>query len=366
MKLVILGLTFSSSWGNGHATLWRGLVRALAKRGVEVVFYEKDVEYYAQNRDCTTIPGGRLVLYDEYADVRDALRRDLGEADAAILTSFCPDARAGAHDILDRCSGTSVFYDLDTPVTLAALSRGEAVAYLPGEGLGGFDLVLSYTGGRALDVLRHELGARRVHPLYGHADPSEHHRVAPVERFRADLSYIGTYASDRQARLAELLLEPASRRPDLWFVIAGAQYPSDFPWRPNIAFVRHLPPAEHAAFYSSSRLTLNITRADMAHNGFCPSGRLFEAAACGTPILSDDWEGLDAFFASGEEILIAHSTEDAMAALARSPRELAAIGEAARARVLAAHTSAHRADELIGLLESVGRASLDTSAAAEA
>lgn len=350
MKIVVLGLTYSSSWGNGHATLWRGLASALAKRGVRLVFFEKNTDYYARNRDCIDIPNGNLVLYDEIANVRDRLQQELTEADAAVLTSFCPDAQIGARAILDHCRGVKVFYDLDTPVTLGALERGEHVAYLPRVGLAAFDLVLSYTGGRALEALGQGLGARNVRALYGHADPAVHHRVPEVFRFRADLSYIGTYAADRQAKLEHLLIKPARQRADLWFVIAGAQYPASFPWQQNIAFVRHLPPDEHSAFYSSSRLTLNITRADMAANGYCPSGRIFEAAACGTPILSDSWDGLSDFFLPGEEILLAFSTSDVLAALSRAPDDLAAIGEAARARVLAQHTSLHRANQLLSFI----------------
>lgn len=365
MKIVILGLTYSSSWGNGHATLWRGLVSALAQRGVNVVFFEKNVEYYALNRDRTAIPRGSLVLYDDLADVLPRLRRELVEADATILTSFCPDAQAGASAILDHCRGIKVFYDLDTPVTLGALERGENVAYLPRIGLSVFDLVLSYTGGRAMEALKKGLGARCVRALYGHVDPAVHRRVEEVERFRADLSYIGTFAPDRQNKLESLLIEPARRRPDLWFIIAGAQYPAAFPWQNNIAFVRHLPPGEHSAFYSSSRLTLNITRADMAEYGYCPSGRMFEAAACATPILSDAWEGLSEFFRVGEEVLIASSTDAAAAALSQDPSMLQAIGEAARARVLSAHTSAHRADELLSFLGQTRNCPSHFTAAAE-
>ena len=146
---------------------------------------------------------------------------------------------------------------------------------------------------------------------------------------------------------------PPGRRPQRRFVIAGAQYPPDFPWTQNIHFVRHLPPAEHPAFYASSRLTLNVTRQAMAAMGWCPSGRLFEAAACGAAMLSDWWEGLDAFFEPGREILVARDTQDALAAIARSPDDLRRIGPCAHASAtLAEHTSAQRARELIGLLDS--------------
>jgi spore maturation protein CgeB len=351
LKLVIFGLTVSSSWGNGHATLWRGLCAALARRGHEVVFFERDMPYYALNRDLAELPQGELCLYPGWEEVSGLARRHLADADAAIVTSYCPDALAAAAIVLDAPVPVRVFYDLDTPVTLARLQAGQAVEYVPPRGLGEFDLVLSYTGGEALDELRRRLGARRVLPLYGSVDPDAYWPDAPLPHYRADLSYMGTYAADRQAKLEELLVEPARRLPLKRFLIGGAQYPESFPWSGNIYFVRHLPPAEHRAFYSSSRLTLNVTRAAMARMGYCPSGRLFEAAACGAPILSDAWEGLDAFFRPGSEILLAHGTEDAMAALETSDAELARIGRLARERTLAEHTADNRAAELEVLVQ---------------
>jgi spore maturation protein CgeB len=178
------------------------------------------------------------------------------------------------------------------------------------------------------------------------------HRPAPVlDAYRADLSYLGTYARDRQAALETLFIEPARRLPQRTFLIGGAQYPADFPWTANIRFARHVPPPEHPAFFSSSRLTLSVTRHAMAVNGHCPSGRLFEAAACGTPVVSDWWPGLDAFFEPGREILVARTTADVEEAMALPDAEVARIARAARDRVLAEHTSAHRARELEALLE---------------
>lgn len=353
MKIVVFGLTVSSSWGNGHATLWRGLIRALHAAGHRVVFFERDVPYYRDNRDLDALPGGgELVLYGDWEEARAAARRHVAEADVAMVTSYCPDALAATAEVLAGPRAVSVFYDLDTPVTLSRLQAGESTGYIPPEGLSGFDLVLSYTGGAALDALREDLGARRVAPLYGHVDPDVHRPVEPVEAFRADLSYMGTYAADRQAALEALFIEPARLRPGQRFLIGGAQYPGDFPWTENIYFVRHLPPPTHPAFFSSSRMTLNVTRAAMAAMGWCPSGRLFEAAACGCPLLSDAWEGLDAFFAPGREILTAATTDEAVAALDLSDAELARIGQAARERTLAEHTSAHRAQALVAALES--------------
>ena len=357
MRLVVFGLSVSSSWGNGHAVLWRALIAALLADGHRVSFFERDVAYYAEHRDLHALPeGSELVLYRDWADVLPRARRALAEADAGLVTSYCPDALPATDLVLGSRVPVRCFYDLDTPVTLARLAAGEPVEYVGPEGLGGFDLVLSYTGGGALDALRDRLGARRVAPLYGSVDPAMHRPAAPDPRFDAALSYLGTYADDRQAALERLFIEPARRRPDARFAIGGAQYPQDFPWTPNIWFVRHLPAAEHPAFYAASRLTLNVTREAMARSGWCPSGRLFEAAACGVPILSDCWDGLEAFFEPGREILLARTTEDALAALDLSDAELAAVARRARERCLSEHTAARRARELVAALESASAA----------
>jgi spore maturation protein CgeB len=358
MKIVIFGLTISSSWGNGHATLWRGLCRALARHNHYVVFYERDVPYYAGARDLAEMPGGKLILYPEWATVASCAKADIADADVAIVTSYCPDGIAAADLVTSDPKTLAVFYDLDTPVTLSRMRRGEKLDYIGPRRLMDFDLVLSFTGGAALGELRDRMGARLVVPLYGHVDPDVHHPTPSVPQYAADLSYLGTFAMDRQAQLEQLFIEPARQRPEGRFLIGGAQYPQDFPWSDNIYFVRHLPPAEHPAFFSSSRLTLNVTRADMLRMGWCPSGRLFEAAACGTPVLTDWWEGLDSFFNPGEEILLARDTDDTLAALDRDPSELRKIGERARARVLDEHTSEVRAAELLEALD-IARASVD-------
>ncbi len=355
MKLVVFGLTITSSWGNGHATIWRALCRALVRRGHRVVFFERNVPYYASARDLTEMPGVETALYSDWDAVRARAARHVSEADVAMVTSYCPDGIAASDLVLSSAAPARVFYDLDTPVTLDRLRAGETVDYLPPSGLGGFDLVLSYTGGAALERLRTELGARRVAPLYGSVDPSSHYRVQAVDTYRADLSYLGTYAADRQQALEMLFIEPARRLPDRRFVIGGAQYPAEFPWTENIFFVRHMPPPEHPAFFSSCRLTLNLTRRAMAEMGYCPSGRLFEAAACGTPILSDWWEGLDLFYEPGREILIGRATEDAVTALGMEERELRRIAEAARQRTLDEHTADRRVLDLeaaLGLVSS--------------
>ena len=350
MRIVIFGLAVSSSWGNGHAALWRGLIAGLLHERHTVTFFERDQPFYAEHRDLTELPSGaKLVLYSDWAATLPQAKRELAGADVAMVTSYCPDAAAATQLANDSSAKLTCFYDLDTPVTLARLAAGKTVDYLGPDGLAPYGLVLSYTGGNALDALK-QLGAPLVAPIYGSVDPAIHHPV-PASQPRALLSYLGTYAEDRQAALEALFVGPARRRPDERFVIGGAQYPQHFPWTQNIWFFRHLPPSEHPAFYCSSRMTLNVTRAAMAQMGHCPSGRLFEAAACGVPILTDVWDGLDQFFTPGEEILIARTTDDAMAMLALSDAELDPIAEAARQRTLASHTATHRARQMVAAFE---------------
>ena len=272
---------------------------------------------------------------------------ELHSADVGMVTSYCPDGRAATELLTEANVGIRCFYDLDTPVTLSRLERGEAVDYIGPTGLSSFDLVLSYTGGEALELLRSRLGARKVQALYGSVDPNVHKPVPLKPHYASSLSYLGTYAPDRQETLERLFIEPASRLPSETFLIGGAQYPDSFPWRTNIHFVRHLPPAEHSSFYSSSKVTLNVTRQAMARMGWCPSGRLFEAAACGVPIISDWFAGLSDFFEPGVEILVASSTTDVVDALALDPQRLETLARRSRERVLDLHTARCRAIEMV-------------------
>lgn len=354
MHWVIFGLTLSSSWGNGHATLWRGLLKAMSGRGHTITFYERDVPYYANTRDGWPAPSGvRLCLYDDLEAIRAEILADLNKADIVLATSYCRDVPVLSRMIFDSRASMRIFYDLDTPITLDALHSGQPVSYLPSDGLADFDLVLSYTGGRALTELQSSLGARIVAPFYGWVDPETHAPVSPEPTLRSNLSYLGTYARDRQAALEALFVAPARRLPKERFLIGGAQYPADFPWSDNIFFLHHLAPASHATFFCSSRATLNVTRQAMANYGFCPSGRLFEAAACGVPLLSDTWEGLDHFFIPGTEILPVSSSDDVIAALSLSDRELSLVGEAARDHTLTHHTAERRVIELETLCQSI-------------
>jgi spore maturation protein CgeB len=350
LKIVIFGLTISSSWGNGHATIWRSLCSSLARRGHEIVFYEKDVPYYAENRDMLNPDGVQLRLYKHWEEARKNSLTDVQRADVAIVTSYCPDGIAASEHVLANSRGLRVFYDLDTPVTLDALSRGERVPYIGKNGFADFDLVLSFTGGAALAEMRNRLGAKKAAPLYGSVDPEVHRPVDVPQMCRVDFSYLGTYAPDRQEALEKLFVRTAQRLPRKTFLIGGSLYPRDFPWTRNIFYIQHIAPPEHSRFYCASRLTLNVTRGAMARMGYCPSGRLFEAAACGAPILSDNWEGLEYFFEPGKEILLAADTEDAIGAVQKSAAELNAISAAAKDRVMREHTAGCRAAQFEAIM----------------
>jgi spore maturation protein CgeB len=351
MRIVIFGLSVTSAWGNGHATLWRGLIRALTRSGHTVQFFERDQPFYAPHRDPFAVAGAQVILYEDWDDIRSLARRSVAEADVIIITSFCPDARAA--DRLTRLysHGLHVFYDLDSPVTLAQLGDGIYPDYLPIDGLAHAHLVLSYAGGRALDALSTELGARLVLPLYGHVDPDEHKPIHGRPPFTAALSYLGTYSQDRQSALQRLFLDTARKRPGQRFLLAGAQYPDTMETPANVQRVEHVPPARHASFFAGSKFTLNITRRPMAEVGYCPQGRLFEAAACGAAILSDRWEGIETFLEPGREILLVETTDDVEAALDMSDLEARHIGQEARQRVLQDHSSTRRVRELEGALE---------------
>jgi len=339
MKLVVLGLSLSSSWGNGHATTFRALLKAFAARGHEVLFLERDVPWYASHRD---LPDPDFCQLCFYRDVDDLARftPEIAEADAVMVGSYVPDGVAVAHFVQENAA-TSAFYDIDTPVTLAKLERGD-FEYLSPAVIPGYDVYLSFTGGPTLDVLEQRYGSPAARALYCSVDDSAYQPIAVETRW--DLSYLGTYSPDRQPTLERLLIKPARALPDLRFVVAGPQYPADIDWPANVERIEHLPPADHAAFYSASRFTLNVTRADMIAAGWSPSVRLFEAGACATPIISDSWNGLASLFEPDREILLADSADSVIAALTNT--DATTIGDAARARVLGAHTAAHRAIEL--------------------
>jgi nucleoside-diphosphate-sugar epimerase/spore maturation protein CgeB len=341
MKLVVLGLSLSSSWGNGHATTFRALLKAFAARGHDVLFLERDVPWYRDQRDVTDPGYCRLEFY-RTAEELDRWCAEIRDAEAVMVGSYVPDGVDVGRFVQKAARGVTAFYDIDTPVTLAKLERGD-FEYVSPELIAGYDLYLSFTGGPTLDRIERQFGSPRARALYCSVDPQAYPPLDVGKNW--DLTYLGTYSDDRQPTLETLLIEPARRLPHLNFCVAGPQYPDDIDWPSNVEQIEHLPPADHAAFYSASRYTLNVTRADMMAAGWSPSVRLFEAASCGTAIISDRWDGLDALFAPDREIILAESTEGVVERLS-SPQDPSPVGQAARQRILAAHTSAHRAEEL--------------------
>lgn len=347
-RIVVLGLTLSSSWGNGHATTWRALLRGVASFGHDVLFLERDVPWYAAHRDLADPDFCALECYADLADLRARWRARIAGADAVIVGSYVPEGVA----VIDMVRGfeppVCAFYDIDTPVTLAKLARGDE-EYLARRQVADFDVYFSFTGGPTLARLERAFGARRAEALYCAVDEARYRPTG--EALRWDLGFLGTYSPDRQPALERLLIEPARRLPQMRFVVAGPQYPAETRWPANVERIEHLPPAEHPAFYSRQRFTLNVTRADMIAAGWSPSVRLFEAAACGTPILSDAWEGLDALLPEGEAVIVARGTDDVVTALTTvDAAARTALAKAARTRVLAAHTGRARARELVSKL----------------
>jgi spore maturation protein CgeB len=348
MNLVIFGLSITSSWGNGHATTYRGLVRELAARGHEVLFLERDVPWYADHRDAPHLPHVTISLYRSLAELKMRYRASVRDADAVIVGSYVPQGALVGEWVLDTARGVTAFYDIDTPVTLAKLRRRET-DYLSPALVPRYDLYLSFTGGPTLRRIEREFGSPRARALYCSVDPAAHY-PEPHE-CEWDLGYLGTYSPDRQPALEALMLRVAETRPQRRFAVAGAQYPRDLRWPANVRRFEHLPPGRHRRFYNRQRFTLNLTRADMIAAGYSPSVRLFEAAACGVPIVTDSWPGLEEIFAPGREVFIARSSRDVLLLLEETAPETArAVGEAARRKILAHHTAAHRATELELLL----------------
>jgi len=344
MTIVILGLSITSSWGNGHATTYRALVRALALRGHDVLFLERDAEWYAGNRDLPNPPYCRTRLYESVGQLADRYRRDIRDADLVVVGSYVAEGAAVGGLVQKTARGVTAFYDIDTPVTLARLERGDA-DYLSTAQIPRYDLYLSFTGGPTLDRLHDVYGARQPRAFYCSVDPDLYYPAPATGEF--DLGYLGTYSDDRQPVLNRLMLQPARKWKAGRFVVAGPQYPESIDWPRNVDRITHLAPAEHRYFYNRSRYTLNVTRHDMVRAGYSPSVRLFEAAACGTPIISDDWAGLDTVFVPEREILIARRASDTLSYLRDIPEpQRKRIGLAARRRVLSAHTAVHRASEL--------------------
>ena len=344
MKIVIYGLTITSSWGNGHATTYRSLAKALALKGHKVYFVEKDVEWYRSNRDLPQPTFCTVCLYDDWDQSRRQLLTLASDADAIVIGSYFHDAILATRGLLDAGYGPLIFYDIDTPITMSQLCAYGKTEYLDAALIPHFSTYLSFTGGPVLRQLEEYFGSPRAVPFYCSVDPDLYKPTPILPEYSCDLSYLGTYAEDRQSKLMRLLNGPAKALPAGSFLVAGPQYPPNISWRPNVTRVIHISPRSHPAFYSSSRFTLNLTRQSMIAAGYSPSVRLFEASACGAAILSDRWEGLDDFLTPGQEVLLPNDEYEVTDILTNFPEsERKRLGQRARDRILTAHTSTHRA-----------------------
>ncbi|HLK09527.1 MAG TPA: glycosyltransferase [Candidatus Angelobacter sp.] len=346
MKITIFGLSITSSWGNGHATTFRALCQALHRRGHRIVFFEHNVEWYQNNRDLPEPPYCDVKSFESWEEILPSVRTELRDSDIAMVGSYFPDGIAALEEVLASNVPVKAFYDIDTPITVRSLRENGRADYLLKSHLPELDIYFSFTGGPLLQLIQEDLGSPFAVPLYCSVDPDKHCALSLEPRFACDLSYMGTYAPDRQPKIDELLCVPARNLPHNKFIVAGPQYPSHINWPENVERIMHLNPCYHAQLYSSSRITLNVTRREMVVAGYSPSVRLFEAAACGAAIASDNWPGLETFFTPGREILLATGADDIVRYLKNyDDADLRRIGRAARDRVLAGHTSDVRARE---------------------
>ncbi|HEX3443774.1 MAG TPA: glycosyltransferase [Chthoniobacterales bacterium] len=343
MKLVVLGLSITSSWGNGHATTYRALLYELNAIGYDILFLERDVPWYASHRDAPVFPFCRVGLYRNLEDLRDHYEEIVRSADIVLVGSYVPDGVAVGKWVIDTAEGVTAFYDIDTPVTLAKLERGD-FEYIAPDLIAKYRIYFSFTGGPTLERLEREYGSPAARALYCSADCKLYYPEA-IEKQWA-LGYLGTYSLDRQPSINEFLIQPALHLVQEQFTVVGPSYPEDILWPPNVVRKNHLPPNRHRQFYCAQKFTLNITRMDMRRAGYAPSVRLFEAAACGIAIISDTWEGFEAFFNPGTEILLVRSTNEVIEILRALPdRERTEIGVRARERVLKDHSARRRAEQ---------------------
>lgn len=359
MKIVFIGLTISSSWGNGHATTYRGLLKALGSLGHEVYFLEHDKPWYSSNRDFTQAELYQLEFYSSLEELKIKFHDLVQSAHLVVLGSYVPEGVTVAQWVFEVASGVTAFYDIDTPVTLQKLDRGDH-EYLSKSVIPFFDLYLSFSGGEVLHLLEEKYSAKNARALYCSVDPELYYPMKLIKSWT--LGYLGTYSDDRQPPLENLLISPARSLPEREFIVAGPGYPENILWPENVQRIDHLPPHLHREFYNQQHFTLNVTRQAMINLGYSPSVRLFEAAACGVPIISDDWKGLTDLFEEGREIYIARSSEDVIAILKDTTEsERKKVGEAARMKILNSHTAVHRALELITYYQEIKNRVKNTS-----
>jgi spore maturation protein CgeB len=343
-KIVVLGPSLTSSFGKGDVATYRGLVRDLTVRGHEVFSLERSREGgVASPRQPDS---GRVDEYSSLKELKDRHPAAVRDADIVLVGSQIPEASSAGDWVTRQAQGVTVFYDLNSPGTIAGLNRNSST-HISAELISRYHLYLSSTGGPLLDQLEDHYGSPMARPLYPAVDARLFFPESAAQNW--DLGYLGGHCTERQPAMDRLLLEPARLWGEGRFVVSGSKYPSSMRWPKNVKRIPHVPPQKRRAFFNSQRFALIITPPELIAIGHSPSARLFEAAACGIPAITEFWPGLDTFFKPDEEILISHSADETLVYLEEiSELERRRLGYRARERVLARHTSRHRAAELEG------------------
>ena len=353
MRIAFYGSSLLSSWWNGAATYYRGLLRDLAARGYDISFYEPDAYDRQQHRDMDPPDWARVTVYPGTSDGLRSVLSEAPRADVVIKASgvgvFDDELIQG---ILNhsRQDALKIFWDVDAAATLEEIRRDEA--HPVRRALPALDLVLTYGGGPPVVGSYEDLGAARCVPIYNALDPETHHPVGPEPRFNADLSFLGNRLPDREERVQEFFLRPAAQLADRQFLIGGNGWESrELPT--NVRHIGHVFTHEHNAFNCTPLAVLNVARDSMADVGFSPATRVFEAAGAAACLITDAWEGIELFLEPDEEVLVARDGQDVAEHLRTlTPDRARAIGQAALKRVLADHTYAHRGAQVDALLRS--------------
>jgi spore maturation protein CgeB len=351
VKVAFFGSSLVSSYWNGAATYYRGLIRALHRRGHRVTFYEPDAYERQAHRDIADPDWVEVIVYEPTAAAALALVERAQRADVVVKATGVGVLDELLEEAVAEVRGVSVFWDVDAPATLARLDADPddpLRALVPR-----YDLVLTYGGGDPVVAGYRGLNARDCVPVYNALDPVTHFPVAPDARFACDLAFVGNRLPDREDRVEEFLVRPAKLLPERSFLLAGAGWEArELP--ANVRLLGHLSTNDHNAVNSTPLAVLNVLRESMARNGWSPATRVFEAAGAGACLVSDAWAGIEEFLEPGREVLVAESGDDVADALASlTPERARAIGAAARRRILAEHTYDHRAAQVEELLARV-------------
>jgi spore maturation protein CgeB len=352
VRIAFFGSSLVSAYWNGAATYYRGVIRALFDRGHQTTFYEPDAYGRQQHRDIEDPPWATVVVYPATADGVAGALENAKTADLIVKASG-----VGVFDeLLERSvpdlkgsSNLVAFWDVDAPATLDRVRSAPGDAFRPQ--IPRYDVVFTYGGGDPVVSAYLTLGARQCVPIYNALDPETHYPTKPDPRFTGHMGFLGNRLPDREARVEEFFLKPAARQPGKQFLLGGAGW-ADKPMSPNINYVDHVYTCDHNAFNSTPRIILNISRDSMAGYGFSPATRVFEAAGAGACIITDRWKGIECFLEPGREVLVAADGEGVLEhMLSINGARARSIGSAARRRVLSAHTYAHRAALVEGILE---------------